>query len=58
MVVDEATLQSMASLDEALWLRSEMLEASRVTTAEEAISLLRLEMEKVSSRLRFNQRWF
>lgn len=52
MVVDEATLQSMASLNEALRLRSEMLEASGVKTTEEVISHLRSEMEQVSSRVR------
>ena len=52
MVVDEATLQSMASLDEAMRLRFEKLEASGVRTVGEKIAHLCAEMERESSRAR------
>ena len=52
MVADEATLQSMASLDEALQLRFEKLEASGTQTVGEAITHLCAEMERVSSQAR------
>ena len=52
MVVDDATLQSMASLNEALRLRFEKLDASGAETVGEAIAQLCTEMEQVSSRAR------
>lgn len=52
MVVDEATLQSMASLDKALRVRFEKLDASGAATAGEAIAQLCAEMEQMSSRAR------
>lgn len=52
MVVDEATLQSMASLDEALQLRFGKLTASGVLAAEETIAHLCTEMERESTRAR------
>ena len=52
MVVDESTLQSMASLDEALRVHFEKLEASGAQTVGEAIDHLCAEMERESSRAR------
>ncbi len=52
MVADEATVQSMASLDEALQSRFEKLEARGVHTDGEAIAHLCAEMERESSRAR------
>lgn len=52
MVADEATLQSMASLEEALRQRFEKLEASGPLTVEESIAHLCAEMERESSRAR------
>ena len=52
MVVDEATLQSMASLDEALRLHFENLDASGAKTVGEVIAHLCAEMEQLSSRAR------
>ena len=52
MVVDEETLQSMASLDQAMRLRLEKLEASGIRTIGETIVHLCAEMERESSRAR------
>ena len=52
MVVDEATLQSMALLDETLQRRFKKLEASGVQTVGEAIAHLCAEMERESCRAR------
>ena len=52
MVADEGTLQSMASLGEALRQRFEKLEGSGVQTVEESIAHLCAEMERESSRAR------
>ena len=53
MVVDEATLQSMASLHEALRLCFEKLDASGAKTVEEEMAQLCTEMEQASSRTRY-----